>query len=72
LNGVPALIYHARIERDRIEAAIIAAPAWAKIRLAMPNQKMQAQSARELAACIVDSLNHPPMEIDQNQLALPL
>lgn len=60
------------MEQDRIEAAIIAAPAWAKIGLTMPSEKMRDRSAKELAACIMDSINPSEPDVDRNQLALPL
>lgn len=60
------------MEQDRLVAAIDAAPAWAKIGLTMPSEKMRERSAIEIANCIEDALNRPFEIVDRNQLALPL
>lgn len=38
----------------------------------MPSEKMRERAALEIANCIVDVLERPPVVTDQNQLALPL
>ena len=60
------------MEQDRIVAALSGAPAWAKVGLTMPSEKMRERAALEIANCIVDVLERPLVVTDRNQLALPL
>lgn len=60
------------MEQERIERALADAPAWAKIGLTMPSEKMRDRAAKELAACISATLEQPVVTVDANQLPLPL
>lgn len=60
------------MEQDRIVEALSGAPAWAKVGLTMPSEKMRQRAALEIANCIVGVLERPPVVTDRNQLALPL
>lgn len=60
------------MEQDRIVEALSSAPAWAKIGLTMPSEKMRERAMFEIANCIVDTLDRPFEIVDRNQLALPL
>ena len=60
------------MEQDRIVAALSGAPAWAKVGLTMPSEKMRQRAALEIANCIVEVLERPLVVADRDQLALPL
>ena len=60
------------MEQDRIVAALSSAPAWAKVGLTMPSEKMRERAALEIANCIVELLERPPVVTDRIQLAPPL
>ena len=60
------------MEQNRIAEALSGAPAWAKDGLTMPSEKMRERAALEIANCIVDVLERPPVVADRDQLALPL
>lgn len=68
---VPPLFYVNSMEQ-RIEAALATAPAWAKIGMTMPSEKMRARAMQELAVHIAESLEKPCEVADRNQLPLPL
>ena len=68
---VPPLFYITLMEQ-RIEAALATAPAWAKIGMTMPSEKMRARAMQELAVHIAESLEKPCEVADRNQLPLPL
>lgn len=72
LPDVPRSFYPALMEQDRIVAALSGAPAWAKIGLTMPSEKMRERAMLEIANCIVETLDRPFEIVDRNQLALPL
>lgn len=55
-----------------IAASILSAPAWVRLGIAVPDQRMRERAARELAGVIVDRLDEPPMIADADQMALPL
>lgn len=56
-----------------ISAAILAAPAWARIGLTMPDERMRERAAQELAETLLDRLEvGPEPEQHPDQLALSL
>ena len=59
------------MERDSLSAIILNSPAWARVGLTMPDERMRERAADALAASIIEKLNPAP-EPDRNQLALPL
>ena len=72
MQSVPVLFYTYAMDQERIERALADAPAWAKIGLTMPSEKMRDRATKELAACIAERLDKPVITIDRNQLPLPL
>ena len=62
---------HEGMERDSLSAIILNSPAWARVGLTMPDERMRERAADALAASIIEKLN-PPQEPDRNQLPLPL
>ncbi|MDC7810106.1 DUF6771 family protein [Sphingomonas koreensis] len=58
--------------RTAISAAILDAPGWARIGITMPNDRLRAEAAEELARVIVDRLHHTEPSLDMNQLTLPI
>lgn len=60
-----------RIERQELSAILLAAPAWARVGLTMPDERIRERAADTLAATIIEKLegSSPP---DLNQLNLPL
>ncbi|MDF7775807.1 hypothetical protein P1X14_11165 [Sphingomonas sp. AOB5] len=48
-----------------LSAAIMSAPAWCRVGITAPTEDMRQRSARELALAIVESLNPPPADADQ-------
>lgn len=59
------------ITPERIGELIAEAPAWAKIGLTMPNQRLREDAQRELAQHVYSAL-YQPLNIDTQQLRLPL
>lgn len=57
---------------DRLEAAIMTAPAWAKVGLTMPSERMRQRATRELAASILEGIDRAPQYEDRDQLKLSL
>ena len=55
-----------------ISSAILAAPGWARVGITMPNDRLRAEAAEELARAIVDRLHHAGAGVDADQLALPI
>ena len=72
LINVLYLFYSPVMEQDRIVAALSGAPAWAKVGLTMPSEKMRERAALEIANCIIDVMERPTIVADRDQLALPL
>jgi hypothetical protein len=60
------------MERDHISSIILNAPAWARVSLAVPDERLRERAADVLAATIINRLSEPPPKPDRNQLALPL
>lgn len=58
------------MERDRISAALLAAPAWARVGLTMIDRHMRERAADAIAASIIE--RHRDGSADPNQLMLPL
>ena len=59
------------ISADRIAALIEDAPAWAKIGLTVPNERLRADAHQELARYVYVAL-YEPIQTDTAQLPLPL
>jgi len=59
------------ITPERISDLIADAPAWAKIGLTMPNERLRADAQHELAQHVYSAL-FQPVSRDASQLALPL
>lgn len=59
------------ITPERIGELIADAPAWAKIGLTMPNQRLREDAQREMAQHVYAAL-YQPMNTDTGQLPLPL
>ena len=59
------------ITAERISELIAQAPAWAKIGLTMPNERLREDAQRELARHVYSAL-FQPINIDTAQLRLPL
>jgi hypothetical protein len=50
--------------------AILSAPGWCRVGIAMPNEAMRLRAASELARSIVERLSTPKHDSDQLTLAL--
>lgn len=59
------------ITPERIGELIADAPAWAKIGLTMPNERLRADAQQELAQHVYSAL-FQPIQTDTAQLPLPL
>ena len=59
------------ITPDKIAALIEDAPAWAKIGLTVPNERLRADAHLELARYVYTAL-YQPIQTDTAQLPLPL
>lgn len=59
-----------RIDPQQLSEAILNAPAWARVGITMPDEKMREKAAAELAHSIVDRLGDYPAIPDPNQLSL--
>ncbi len=59
------------ITPERISDLIDTAPAWAKVSLSMPNEQLRQDGTATLVQHIYEALFRP-MNVDTNQLALPL
>lgn len=68
--SLSVLVY--RMDQDRIAEALNGAPAWAKVGLTMPSEKMRARAALEIANCIIEGMERPTVVTDRDQLPLPL
>jgi vancomycin permeability regulator SanA len=74
---VPFSFYNERMIRvassSALTAAILSAPAWAKIGLTMRDERMRERAAQELAETLLDRLaDDPAPEPHPDQLALAL
>ncbi len=58
--------------RTAISAAILDAPGWARVGIAMPNDRLREEAAEELARAIVHRLHNAGLSVDVDQLALPI
>ncbi len=73
LPYVPLSFHYWRMERidpQQLSEAILTAPAWARVGITMPDEKMREKAAAELAHAIVDRLADYPAIPDPNQLSL--
>lgn len=59
------------ITPERIGQLIADAPAWAKIGLTMPNERLREDAQQEIAQHVYAAL-YQPLNIDTGQLRLPL
>jgi len=59
------------ITAERIGELIAEAPAWAKLGLTVPNERLRADAQRELAQHVYSAL-YQPLDVDTEQLRLPL
>lgn len=59
------------ITPERISELIADAPAWAKIGLTMPSQRLREDAQREMAQHVYSAL-YRPLNTDTGQLPLPL
>lgn len=60
-----------RIDERAVSAILLAAPGWARVGLAMPDEQMRERAADALAATINERLSRAST-VDRNQLNLPL
>ncbi|MCW6530760.1 hypothetical protein NEE01_15775 [Sphingomonas sp. MMSM24] len=60
-----------RIDERAVSAILLAAPGWARVGLAMPDERLRERAADALAATISERLASTPAP-DRNQLNLPL
>lgn len=60
-----------RIDERAVSAILLAAPGWARVGLAMPDERLRERAADALAATISERLASAPAA-DRNQLKLPL
>lgn len=56
---------------DQIAASLVTAPAWAKIGLTVPSERLREDAAKEIARHVHMSLYEVPRG-DDGQMALPL
>jgi hypothetical protein len=61
-----------RIDPQQLSELILAAPAWARVGITMPDERMRKRAAQELAATIVEQLGLEDGEGDEGQLRLPM
>jgi hypothetical protein len=61
-----------RIDPAQLSEVILTAPAWARIGITMPDERMRHAAADQLAASIVESLTGEAGPIDIDQLSLPI
>jgi hypothetical protein len=59
-----------RIDTQQLQEAILTAPAWARVGITMPDERMRERAAAELAITIAERLTEPPALVDPNQLNL--
>jgi len=59
-----------RIDPQQLSEAILTAPAWARVGITMPDERMRERAAAELAQSIVERLNGYPGIPDPDQLKL--
>lgn len=55
-----------------VAQSLLNAPAWARVALTGPTERLREQAAVELAQTIVRAIEHPPVIVDQRQMTLPL
>ena len=60
------------MERDSLADIILNAPAWARLGLTMPDERLRERAADALAATIIERVFGEPLTPDPNQLPLPL
>lgn len=60
------------MERDSIADTLLNAPAWARLGLTMPDERLRERAADTLAATILERVFGEQVQPDPNQLTLPL
>ena len=66
------LCSHMDMTRDSIADTILNAPAWARLGLTMPDERLRERAADTLAATILERVFGQQTTPDPNQLTLPL
>jgi hypothetical protein len=61
-----------RINPHQLTEVILSAPAWARLGITMPDERMRKRAAQELAATIVEQLGIEDGEGDEGQIRLPI
>lgn len=61
-----------RIDQHRISEAILSAPGWVRVGIAMPDPRMRLKAADGLAAAIVEQLEREGGQDPVEQLSLPI
>lgn len=61
-----------QINPHLLSEAILTAPAWARVGITMPDERMRLRAADELALSIVERLASGEPAIDRDQLSLPI
>jgi hypothetical protein len=59
-------------DSSSLATTLLHAPAWARIGLTAPSERLRERAAAELAESILDALTHPMPVTDPRQMALPL
>lgn len=55
-----------------LASCLLQAPAWARVGLTAPSERLRERAAAELAETIIDALTDPAVSIDPRQMSLPL
>lgn len=61
-----------RIAPAEVANAILAAPGWARVGITMPDARLRAEAANELARAILTGLGEVPVRDDEDQMKLSL
>jgi hypothetical protein len=61
-----------RIDPHHLSDIILAAPAWARLGITMPDEALRVRAATELALTISERLTEAVTIISRDQLSLPL
>lgn len=60
------------LDRSTLAQTLLHAPAWARVGLTAPSERVREASARELAEVVIGSLEDMVEQHDARQIALPL
>lgn len=73
---VPVLFYHpkrmAQVDSLQLAHTLLTAPAWARVGLTTPSERLREAAAAELADTIIGALETPQTIYDARQMTLPL